>query len=96
MTKHSPEFVVCRNNIVIDKTCFVFDAYHYASYHSVFRSIVVFGALKHCALPHFVCDLKTTQINVQRSLIRELTLSELELGHKAAQAAKKKHLLCAR
>ena len=32
---------------------------------SMYGSIVVLSALTHCALLHFICDLKTTQMNVQ-------------------------------
>ena len=51
-------------------------------------SIVVVGALAHCALPHSVCDLKATQIIVQCSLIQELRLYEFKLSHNTEQLTK--------
>ena len=41
---------------------------------SVVGSIMIDGALTHCALLHRVCDMKVTQVNVQRSIIRERVL----------------------
>ena len=38
------------------------------------------GALTHSLLFHSLCDLKATQMNVQRCQIQESMLSELELG----------------
>ena len=35
-------------------------------------SIVVVGALAHCALLHYMSDLKAAQMNEQHSLIQEL------------------------
>ena len=40
----------------------------------------------HCALPHSICDLKATQMNVLCSLNQELTLNDFELGLNAAKA----------
>ena len=51
-------------------------------------SIVVVGAQTCCALFHFVRDLKTSQMNVQYTLIRKLMLHAFELGHNAAEAIK--------
>ena len=56
-------------------------------------SIVVVGALARFILLKSVYNLKTTQMNEQRSLIQELMLYELKLGHKATKATKK-NLLC--
>ena len=53
-----------------------------------FGSIVLVGALPHCALFHCVWDLKTTQMNMQRSLLRKLILYESELGHNIAETTK--------
>ena len=52
----------------------------------VVSSITVVSAF---ILLHSVCNLKTTQMNVQRSLIRELMLYEFDLGHNATEATKK-------
>ena len=38
---------------------------------AVVGSIAVVSPLTHCAMIHFVCDLKAAQMNVQRRLIRE-------------------------
>ena len=38
--------------------------------------IAVAGAQTCCALLHSVCDLKATRMNVQHSLIQELTLEK--------------------
>ena len=51
-------------------------------------SIVVVGALTHCALLHPWCDLKATLINMQHSLIQELILYEFKLGHNTIEATK--------
>ena len=57
-------------------------------------SIVVVGAQTRCALFRSMCDLKTKQMNVQRScLIRELLFYEFERGHNSAEAAK--NIFCA-
>ena len=47
-----------------------------------YSSSMVVGVLEHYVLLHFVCDLKTTQMNVQFRLIRELRLYEFKLSHK--------------
>ena len=41
---------------------------------TVMGSIVIVGVLTHCALLHFVYDLRAEQMNVQCSLIWELIL----------------------
>ena len=46
---------------------------------AVVIGIVVIGVLTHCALLHTVYDLKASQMNVPRSLIRELMLYEFKL-----------------
>ena len=51
-------------------------------------SIVVVGVLTCCTLFHTVCDLKTTQMNMQYNLIWELMLYEIELGHNMTEATK--------
>ena len=51
-------------------------------------SIVVVGALTRCALFLSVCDLKATQMNVQRSLIHKNMLYLFSLGHNATEATK--------
>ena len=55
---------------------------------TVFGSIMVLGALTHCALLHSMCYLKTARINVQCHLILELMLYEFELGHNEAESTK--------
>ena len=55
---------------------------------SVVGSIVVVGALTRCALLPSVCDLKSTQTIVQRSLIRELMIYKFELGYNPAEETK--------
>ena len=50
-------------------------------------SIMVVGVLTSCALLYSAGDLKAAQMNVQHSLICELTL-EFEVGHSAAQTTK--------
>ena len=55
---------------------------------AVLGSIVVVGALT-CVLLHSVCDLKITQLNMQRRLIRLLMLYEFEQNHNAAEVTKK-------
>ena len=50
---------------------------------------VIVGALTRCALFHPACDLRTTQINVQRSLIWEFMLYDFEQGHNATEANKR-------
>ena len=57
-------------------------------------SIVVVGALTCCALLNSVRDLKAVQMNVQRSLIREVMLYKFELGHKTAKATQ--NICCAK
>ena len=51
-------------------------------------SIVLVGALTHCALLHPMCDLKVVQINMQSSLIQEFMLYKFELGYKAMEVTK--------
>ena len=55
---------------------------------AVVGSIVVIGSLTCYALLHRKWDLKTTQMNVQCSLIRELMIYEIELGHNVTKATK--------
>ena len=54
----------------------------------VVGSVVVVGVLTRCALLHYVCNLKTAQITVQRGLILKLMLSGFELGYNALEAIK--------
>ena len=49
--------------------------------------IMVVGAMTHCALLYFLCDLKAAQMNVQHNLIRGL-------GHNTAEATK--NICCAK
>ena len=51
--------------------------------------IGVVGALRLCTLLHFVCNLKATYMNVQRSLFQEFQFSEIELGDNATEKTKK-------
>ena len=51
-------------------------------------SIVVVGARTRGSLLHFVSDLKFAQMNVQRSLIRELILHGFDRRRNASEAAK--------
>ena len=51
-------------------------------------SIVVAGALTHCAWLHSMWDLKATQMIVQRSLICQLMFYEYELGYNTTEAIK--------
>ena len=44
-----------------------------------------------CALFYSMCDLKVAQMNMQHSLIWELTLYEFKLSHKAVEATKNIH-----
>ena len=65
--------------------------YLWCGYHmtkTVVGSIMVVGALTHCALLHLVCDLKAALMNVQCSLIKKLMLYKFSLGHKATEATK--------
>ena len=57
-------------------------------------SIMIVAALTHCELLHSVCDLKTTQMNMQHNLIWELMLYKLKLVHNVMEAAK--NICCAR
>ena len=52
------------------------------------NTVVVVGALTCCALLHSVCDLKVEQMNLRRSLNRELTLYESEVGQNAVEVTK--------
>ena len=52
---------------------------------AVLGSIAVVGVLICCALLHSVCDLKVTQMNMQRSLIREFMLYKFELDPNATE-----------
>ena len=61
---------------------------------AVVASIMLVGALTHCALLHSVCDLKAVQTNVHHSLLREL-LYEFELIHYAAAEASR-NICCAK
>ena len=49
---------------------------------------LVVGALMHCALFHFLYDLKVAQMSVQSSLIQELMLHEFELDHNTVKTIK--------
>ena len=49
---------------------------------------VVDGVLTHCALLHYVCDLKAKQMNVHCSLNQELMLYEFKLSHNAVEITK--------
>ena len=51
-------------------------------------SIVIEGAQTHCSLLNSVYDLKATQMNLQRNLIRKFMLYEFQLGHNATEATK--------
>ena len=51
-------------------------------------SIVVVGALTHCAWPQSMCDLKAVQMNVQSSQIQEQMLYKFELGYNSPKATK--------
>ena len=55
-------------------------------YSLVVISIIVVGVLLHCALLHSVWNLKSTQRNMQHSLIQELY--EFKLGYNAPEATK--------
>ena len=46
------------------------------------------SALTRCALLDCVCDLKASQMNVKRILIREHMIFELELGYNATETVK--------
>ena len=61
----------------------------------VVGSIVVVGVPTCCALLHFMCNLKATQMNVQHSLIGELTIYKFKLSHNFTEATQKS-LLCER
>ena len=50
--------------------------------------IVLFYALTRCTLLHSIYDLKGIQMNMQRSLIRELRLHGFKVGHYAMEAIK--------
>ena len=45
-------------------------------------------ALTYCVLFYSVCDLKTSQMNVQRSRIREIMHYKFELGRNSAEVTK--------
>ena len=49
---------------------------------------MVVGVLTCCALLHFDCDLKTTQMNVQCRIIWELMFYKFTLGHNTTEATK--------
>ena len=46
-------------------------------------SIIVVGVLTRCALIHYVCDLKVSQMDVPSRLNQKRTLYEFKLDHKA-------------
>ena len=48
-------------------------------------SVMVVGVLTRCALLHFVCDLKSQQINVYWSLFKELIIFKFDQDHNAAK-----------
>ena len=54
---------------------------------------MVVGVLTCCALFHYMCNLKATQMNVQCGLIWELMLYKFKLGYRAAEVTKK---ICAK
>ena len=54
----------------------------------VVSSIVLVGVLTCCALLHFMCDLKTAQMNMQCSLIQELMLNVFEEEHNTTEESK--------
>ena len=56
---------------------------------TVVISIAVVGVLTHSAFFYSVCDLKTAQMNMQRSLIWEFMHYEFESGHNATTDAAK-------
>ena len=55
---------------------------------TIVDSIMVVGVLTHCALLHFVYDLKNTQMNRKCSLIWEVTLYEFEWDNNTEEASK--------
>ena len=55
---------------------------------AVVGSIVVVGALPYCALLHCVCDLKSSQMNMQFGLIWEFMFYEFKLGHNDTELIK--------
>ena len=55
---------------------------------AVVDSIVVLGTMTCCALFHSAWDLKATQMNMQRSLIREFVLYEFEQRYNVAETTK--------
>ena len=55
---------------------------------SVVGSIMVICALTCCEMLHTMCDLKVTQMKMQRSLIQEVMFYKFKLGHNIAEAAK--------
>ena len=61
---------------------------------AVVDSIMVIGVLTCCLLLHPTCDLKASQMNMQRSLFQELMLYEFERGHNTAETAE--NICCAK
>ena len=57
-------------------------------------SIVVVCVLTRFALPHYVCDLIASQMNMQRIFTRAVRLYRFKLGQNATEAAKK--ICCAK
>lgn len=57
----------------------------------VLGSVVVAGVLICYPLIECVCDLKSTQINVEYSLIQELMFYKFKLSHNAMEATKLIH-----
>ena len=55
---------------------------------AVVVGIMVVGVLTRCALLHIVYNLKAAQMNMQHSLIQQLMLYELKLGHYTAEVTK--------
>ena len=55
---------------------------------TVFGNMMVVEPLVSCALFPSVCDLKTTKMNVQSSLIRELMFNEFKVGHNSMEGTK--------
>ena len=55
---------------------------------TLFGSIMVVSVLTCCALLHAICALKATQMNVKCSLIWELMLYKIKMGHNLAETTK--------
>ena len=55
---------------------------------TVIGSVMVIGVVTCYALLHSICNLKSTQRNIQCSQILELMLYKFELGHNFMEATK--------